>query len=180
MIAGVEHAARKIETIRLSLGGALFDFRSARITESEQLRDFVERFAGRVVHRSAKNAVVVHAAHFHQQSVAAAHDQRNVPLDLIAAEKRRKQMAFQMINGEIRFARAHRETLCNRRADHQRARQARPGRRRECIDAVERASGRSERMLEQPRRVHEMIARSHFRHHAAVCFVFGLRRDFAR
>ena len=89
-------------------------------------------------------------------------------------------MTFEMIHGEIGFARTKGETFRDRRANHQRTRQARTGRRGECIDLIQCDSSISECVFEQTRRMQEMASRSHFRHDAAVRLVLRLRRNFAR
>src|SRR6266404_1806657 len=101
----------------------VLDFRSARITEAKQLRDFVERFAGGVINRSPNDLVIADAPNKNGHCVAAADYQRNVCPNFFFAEERRKQMTFEVIDREIRFAETDRETFRDRRADHERARQ---------------------------------------------------------
>ena len=82
-------------------------------------------------------------------------------------------MAFEMIDREVGFAETDRETFGDGRADHERTGQARSGGRGECIDIDEVDLGRPDGPLEQPRRVHEVIARGDFWNHAAVFFMLG-------
>ena len=79
----------KSNRCRIAFTRAAFDLRAARITESEHLRDFVERFAGRVIDRAAEDAIIAHAAHLNEQSVAAADDERNVRLHAVVARRRK-------------------------------------------------------------------------------------------
>src|SRR5450631_171106 len=97
------------------------DLRTTRITEAEHLRDFIECFSCRVINRPAQDAVFIESADLDKQGVSAADDQGNIRLDLeIAGEKWRKQMAFEMVDGEIRFGETERETLGDGSTDHER------------------------------------------------------------
>ena len=120
MIARVEHAARQIETRGVALSRATFDGRPAGITQPEQLRDFIESFARCVIQGVTEHAVFIKSENFHEERVTAAHHQCDVRfnVDLVAKEWR-EQMTFEMVDREIRFAEAERETLGNRSADHQ-------------------------------------------------------------
>ncbi len=120
MIARIEHAAREIETSGPTGCGPPLHLRSARITKSQQLGHFVERLPGRVINRPAEDAILVHTADFHEQRMTAAHDQRHIRLDLkIPAEEGRKQVAFKVIDRQVRPAGAEREAFCDRGPDHQ-------------------------------------------------------------
>ena len=112
VIAGIEHAARKGEARRIARTRVPLDLWPARIAEGEHLRYLVEGFAGGVVHRAAEDAIIVHPVHFDEQRVPAADNQRKVRLDLVwRAEKRREQMTFEMIDGEVWFALSQRQAL---------------------------------------------------------------------
>jgi hypothetical protein len=68
---------------------------------------------------------VADAAHLDEQSVAAAHDQGNVRLNCLSVpEKRRKQMAFEMVDGEIRFGEAQGQPFGKRGTDQERTGEA--------------------------------------------------------
>jgi hypothetical protein len=180
VIARIEHAPRKIETRGIPHRRPLFDLGPAGIAEPQQFRHLVECLAGRVVHRAAKDAVLINPADFNEQRMSAAYDERNVRLDLvIAAEKRGKQMAFEMVNGQVRPASAEGEPLGDGRADHQRAGQTGPGGRGKSIHFAWGNAGYGQRFLQQTRRVQEMVSRSYFRNDAAIGFMFRLRRDLA-
>ena len=116
-ISGVQHAPGKIEFFRDYLFAPAFQSRAARITEPKQLRDLIERFAGGVIERGAKNFVIANAPHVDEQTVPATHDQSNVRLDFFAAKKWREQMPFQMIDREKWFAAADRQTFRRRISD---------------------------------------------------------------
>ena len=181
MIPRINHAPRKFEPCRITAARPPLHFRPTGITKPEHLRHLIERLPRRVVHGPAKDPVIAECPHFHQQRVPAAHDQRHVRRDgKIPGEKRRQQVPFEMIDREIRFPKSERETFGSGRSDHQRRRETRPRRRGERIDLRERDARFLHGRRKQPRHVHEVIARSDFRDHAAVLAMLRLRSDFAR
>src|SRR5437763_5146916 len=128
------------------------------MTVPEHLRHFVERFARRIIHRPAEDAVLPNAAHIDEERVSSTDDQRDVRLDLeIPGEKWREQVALQMVNREIRLSETNRETLCDRRTDHERAGQTGSSRRRERVHFTERDTAFFYRAFEKTRGMEEMI-----------------------
>ena len=95
----------------IAIARMFFDLRSSRITESEKFGDFVERFAGGVVHRSADQLIIAETAHEDRHRMPAADDERDIWFDLAIAEKWREQMAFEMIDCEVRLAKANGQTF---------------------------------------------------------------------
>src|ERR1700736_1125978 len=110
-ILGIEHAARKIEAFGIAMPRMFLNLGPARVTKSEKLRNFVERFAGRIVHGSANDPVIAQRTNKGRHVMSATDDERNIRFSLRLAEKWREQMAFEMIDAEIRFAEPNRETL---------------------------------------------------------------------
>ena len=55
-----------------------FNLRTAGIAESEHLRDFVERFAGRIIDRAANQSVMTELSNQDQDGVSTTDDERNV------------------------------------------------------------------------------------------------------
>src|SRR5205814_698172 len=181
VIARIQHAPRKIETRIVARQRASLNLRTTGITEAEHLRHFIERLASSVIHRPAEDAVPPNAAHIDEERVPSADDERHVRLDFkIRGKKWREQVALQVIHREIRFSETNRETLCDRRTDHERADQPRPGRRREHVHFTERDTAFFYRAFEKTRSMDEMIPRGHFGDDTAVGFVLSLRRDLTR
>jgi len=106
----------------------------------QHLRHLVECFTCRVIHGAAENFVVGESAYLHQKGVTAAYDQRNIRFDgegspvfqavfairhrqdaRATSEKWRKQMAFEMIDCEIRPPKAKCEAFRHRCTNHERA-----------------------------------------------------------
>src|SRR3984893_4410171 len=94
------------------------DFRPARITESQQLRNLVESFTCRVVDRAANGLIVAHAANEDRHCMAAADHESDVRFNFDLVKKWREQMTFEMIDREIRFSESDRESLRDRSANH--------------------------------------------------------------
>ena len=89
-------------------------------------------------------------------------------------------MAFEMIDCEVRFAKAYCQTLGDGRANHERTGQSGTAGGRKCIHFRQINLGRACSAIEQPRRVDQMIARRDLRHDPAEFFMRGnLRRDLA-
>jgi len=89
-------------------------------------------------------------------------------------------VAFEMIDCQVRFAKADCQTLGDGRANHERTRQARSAGGRKCIDFRQIDLGLACSVIEQPRRIDQMIARRNLRHDPAEFFMRGnLRCDFA-
>ncbi len=102
-----------------------FNLGATGITEPEKLGDFVERFAGGIVHRSADQLIVAKTAHQDRHRMSAAGDERNVSFnfrrgtvfqtvfvirhgqDARATKKRREQVTFKMVDCEVRLAKAN-------------------------------------------------------------------------
>jgi hypothetical protein len=79
--------------------------------------------------------IVADPVHLDEQSVAAAHDQGNVRLNRLSApEKRRKQMAFEMVDGEIWLGEAKGQPFGKRGTDQERTGEAGAARGGEGID----------------------------------------------
>src|SRR3979411_2997731 len=98
-----------------------FNLGTTGITEPEQLLAFIDRFARSIIDGAASQSIIAQPTYLDRHRMSAADNQRDVRFDLkIAIEKRREQMAFEMIDREIRFAETDRETFRNRCADHQR------------------------------------------------------------
>ena len=86
---------RQRDRARIAFGREPIDARATRIAEAEQLRDLVERLAGRVVARAAEHAVIAEPGHQHELAVPTRDRQRQVRnefsrRDLRVAEKRRE------------------------------------------------------------------------------------------
>src|SRR6266436_7070619 len=106
------HAARQIKTVWVAAASALLNFRTPGVTESKHLCHFIEGLARSVVHRAADYVVIRKRVHTSQHGVSAAYNQRNVCPDLLVAicviEKGREQMPLEMVDREIRLAKADR------------------------------------------------------------------------
>src|ERR1700736_3061571 len=94
------------------------DFRPARITESQQLRNLVESFTCRVVDRAANDLIVAHAANEDRHCMPAADHESDVRFNFDLVKKWREQMTFEMIDREVWLAQSDRQTLRDRRANH--------------------------------------------------------------
>src|ERR1700736_2486664 len=121
-ILGIEHAARKIEAFGIAMPRMFLNLGPARVTKSEKLRNFVERFAGGIVHGSANNPVIAQRTNKGRHGMSATDDERNIRFNPRLAEKWREQMAFEMVDAEIRLSKTDRQAFRNRRTDHKRAR----------------------------------------------------------
>src|SRR5215467_7565703 len=99
------------------------------ITELQHLCNLIECFAGSVIESSADQFVIIQAVRSNQHRVTAAHDERNIRADRVflcyAAKEGREQMPFEMIDREVRPPKADGQSFGKRRANHQRAREAR-------------------------------------------------------
>jgi hypothetical protein len=89
-------------------------------------------------------------------------------------------MALEMVDREIRFAKADRQALGDGRTNHERTRESGAAGRRKSIDFPQIDLCRAYSAIEQPRRVDQMIARGDLRHDPAELLMRGdLRGDFA-
>ncbi len=128
-VAGIQHAPRQGEARWIAIPGAALDLRPARVGEPEHFAHLVESLPGGIVNRPADDLVLADTIDQDEQGVASAHDERNVRRDLaVPTEERRKQMSFEMVDREIRFAEAQGEALGEGGANHERAGQTRSAR----------------------------------------------------
>jgi hypothetical protein len=89
-------------------------------------------------------------------------------------------MAFEMIDREVRFAKANRLSFGIRRANHERTRQTGSAGCRKYIDHRHVDLCIKCRLFQKSRRVHKMIARSNLGYDPAMFFMLGdLGSDFA-
>ena len=78
IVAGlVKHAAGKGDGARITGLGEPVNFRAAGITKLEELGNFIEGFAGCIVHGLAKNDVLADAAHMRENCMTTGDNQRN-------------------------------------------------------------------------------------------------------
>ena len=116
-IAGVDHAAWEFVARGIACGGESIDGDAAGVAEAEELGGFVEGLAGGVIEGSAKEAVVSEALDIEQEGVSAADDERGVGRDFFASEKRREEVAFDVVDGEEGFCGTDGQTLCQSGSD---------------------------------------------------------------
>src|SRR6266540_3256062 len=132
-----DRAPGQIKTVWITAAGELFNFRTTRITEPEHLGYFIERLASGIIHRARNDLVITKRMHANQHGVPAAHNERNVRSDFVvmiyATQKRGQQMAFEMVDREIRLAKTDGQSLGNRCAYHERTSQSRSACRRKRI-----------------------------------------------
>ena len=89
-------------------------------------------------------------------------------------------MAFEMIDREVRFAKANRQSFGNRCANHERTRQTGSAGCRKYIDHRHVDLCVKRRPFQKSRRVHKMITRSNLGYDPAMFFMLGdLGSDFA-
>src|SRR2546425_9193544 len=89
-------------------------------------------------------------------------------------------MTLEMVDREVRFAKADGETFRNGGADHQRTGEAGSAGCGKRVDLRHLDLSLARYQLEESGRVHQMITRSDFGNNAAIFSVFRyLRRDFA-
>src|SRR5262245_57718559 len=106
----------------------LFNFRASGITESKHFRYFVECLARGIVNRVADELIIREATNDDQHRVPAANDKGHIWPDVViglftGAKKWRKQVSFEMINSQVRFAEADSQSFRNGCTDHQRTSQ---------------------------------------------------------
>ncbi len=113
-IAGVDHAARKVEALGVALLGEAVDEDASGIAEAQELRDFIKGFASGVVLGAAEELVISETFNTQKQSVATTDDEGGVGRDGVAAEKWGEQMALDVVHGEEGFGRTESQSLGQR------------------------------------------------------------------
>src|SRR5437762_6777657 len=108
----MDHTSRKCVAGGIAARGESIDVRSSRIGQPEELANFVECFARSVVPGLPEQTVLAKACHVDEQRVAAANHQSNGRPDAASRSKKwRKEMAFEMIDGEKRLLKRHGQTF---------------------------------------------------------------------
>ena len=130
----VQHRAREIISSRIATAGDFFDLGSAGIRQAQHLSHLVIGLPRRVVAGAAQFLIATWTFHIQQQGVTAGNDQRCVRWNRGLVEKRRQQMAFQMVDAQEGSPRRAGHGFGRRAADQQRRRQPRTGGGGKCID----------------------------------------------
>ena len=98
-IAGVEHRAWQLESIRAALCRQFGKHRTAGVGQAEQLGGLVKSLAGSVVERFTEQGVVTDAVDAHQLAVAARNEQRDEGKARWAArEQWREQVPLEVVH----------------------------------------------------------------------------------
>ena len=155
--------------------------RAAGVGQPEQLCDFVERFARRVVARFAEHAVVAPGGDIDEQCVAAGHEQgREWRHRLRMLERLREDVSLEMVHGNNRNAESKRERLGVTHADEQRADE--PGRIGDAngVNVRRGHAGVGQRPRDDRHDGGQVSARRNLRHYAAKNAVDVLRENHQR
>ena len=172
--------ARQGEALGVSASGALFDARPAGIPKAEQLGGLVESFTRGVVNRGAEAFVVSDAMDGDKLGVSAGNQQQQVRESELIGQSRGEGMAFEVVDGEQRFARSPGERFCAGQPDDQAPDQARPGGGGDGINLCQLQPCIVQCGGDDPVEGFDMGARCDLRHDAAECGVFlDLRQDDA-
>ena len=170
----LQHRAWQREAPALPALGKLRQLRPARVRQTEHFGGFVEGFTGSVIHAFPQQPVLPHAIDAHELGVAAGDQQRHKgKRGRRLGQQRREQMTFEVMDGNGRFAQRAGVGVGKRCAHQQRPRQPGAG---GVGDGIERLCGQSglmQRLRQQARQAADVVARSQFRHHAAICRVQG-------
>ena len=84
-----EHRARKVEGLGIASLRQPVQLRSGRIGQPDELADFIETFAGGVVHGRAEQHVLQFGLDTDEQGMAAADDEREVGFKICEGGSRR-------------------------------------------------------------------------------------------
>ena len=175
------HRTGKGEPGRIAAGRGAFDLGTARETKPQHLGDLVEGLADGVVEGGSEQPVRAHVFRDQQLAVAAGRQQdEERELDAVG-EPHRQRVPLQVVDRDEGNAQHQRDRLRRRRADHDPADQARPGRRRDRVQVLEADAGLVHRPTHKPLDVIEVGARGDLGHHAAEwAMLVHLRKDDVR
>ena len=95
-------------------------------------------------------------------------DQSNMRGDDTLAKERRKQMTFQMVDGQKRLSGAQGKSLRRRRTDKQCSGETGPGRCSKGIDLARRKCRLGKRIVDEARKEGQVVPRCHLGHDAPV------------
>lgn len=161
---------REPDGVGIAIGRQRVDHGPARIAESEQLGDFVERFAGGVVPRPADQPVGESFAHLEQMRMAAADHQRHGRQFQLLPVLHHDgvDVTFDMIDGDQRQVMHEADAFRIRDADQQGANKARPLRDGDRGQVGEARAGSVHGLAHDGSDGAQMLARGQLRHDAAV------------
>ena len=163
-----EHRPRQREAARVAAQRLPLDLRSARITETEQLRDLVVGFADGIVDGGAEAHIVADVARRDDLGVAARGEEQAVGEFDCVGEARRQGVRFEVIDRHQRFLGDQRNRLGGGEPDDDPADQAGAGRRRDAVELPQADVGVDHRLGDDVVDDLDMGARRDLRHHAAI------------
>ena len=180
-LVAAANPARKIERVRPPARRELFDRRSARITEAQQLGPLVECLARRIIPGRGEHRHAPRLVEREQQRVAPRHNQSQVRQHRgqprperrrrlrMQRDKRRPDVSTKMIHAQHRRTQRQRQRLGRRDTDGETGGEARSIRHGNPGHAGESHLGA--RAREQRSEVAQMLTRRQIGHHAAVFLV---------
>ena len=186
-VAVLDLGERKLYRLRIAMFGQEIDGRPSRISEFEQLGDFVESLTGGVIAR-VSHIVVPPGARFSfdqkEVSVTTAYHQREhrkfqVAIAFLALfQQDGVDVSLEMIDCDERFGDGVGERLGVTQADQQRSGEPGTLGDRDGVDRLVRLAGVVERLAHDGNDGAQMLARSQFGYHSTVRLVSGeLRID---
>ena len=168
----MQQGARQGIGIRPSLLGQCSQRRAARIAQAHELGGFVKRLARRIVNRLAQQGVLPHPVDAHQLRVPAGNQQRHKrKAGRIGAQKRREQMAFQVVDADDRLVQRRRQRAGRARTHQQRPGQPRPAGESHHVNIVQCAPGLLQHLARQRHHAADVVTAGQLRHHAAESLV---------
>ena len=171
-IAAVQQGPGQLVGRRVALLGQARQAGTTRVRQAHELGRFIEGLACGIVNGFAQQLVAAHAVHPHQLRVPARDQQGDEgKFGRIGAQKRREQMALQMVHAQHRFA--QRRGQCT---SHARAHQQRPGQTRSSgvghhVDVAQGAPRFGQHLTRERQHPADVVAAGQLGHHAAIGLV---------
>ena len=171
-VATVQQRSGQLESCRVTVLGQPGKVGPPRVRQPHELGRLVKSLASRIVDAFAKQFIAAHAVNLHQLRMTTGHQQRyKRKLWRVRTQKRRQQMAFQVVHTHHRLADGGRDGTCHASPHQQGTRQAGTSGVGHHIHVRQHQPGRLDDLTRQRQNALNVVTACQFRHHAAVSLV---------